>query len=57
MISGNLDTPEGGFDALLQVIVCQEVGHTLLAFYLFLYCFLIDSRMETKCSTYYCVSY
>ena len=24
-ISGNLDEPEGGFDALAQVIVCQEV--------------------------------
>ncbi|XP_065897542.1 integrin beta-1-like [Dysidea avara] len=25
IISGNLDSPEGGFDALLQTIVCQDI--------------------------------
>lgn len=25
-ISGNLDSPEGGFDALMQVMVCDEIG-------------------------------
>lgn len=26
-MSGNLDTPEGGFDALMQAIVChKEIG-------------------------------
>ena len=25
IISGNLDSPEGGLDAMLQVIVCQNV--------------------------------
>ena len=24
LVSGNLDTPEGGFDALLQVAVCED---------------------------------
>lgn len=28
-ISGNLDSPEGGFDAIMQVAVC-EVGRVLL---------------------------
>lgn len=23
-VSGNLDAPEGGFDAIMQAIVCQE---------------------------------
>ncbi|NWS65372.1 ITB7 protein, partial [Chunga burmeisteri] len=23
-VSGNLDTPEGGFDAIMQVALCQE---------------------------------
>ena len=25
VISGNLDAPEGGFDALMQVAVCEKV--------------------------------
>ena len=25
-ISGNLDVPEGGFDALMQVAVCEDVS-------------------------------
>ncbi|XP_064614126.1 integrin beta-1-like [Liolophura sinensis] len=25
-ISGNLDSPEGGFDAMIQAIVCKEIG-------------------------------
>ncbi|XP_076866005.1 integrin beta-8 isoform X2 [Brachyhypopomus gauderio] len=25
-ISGNMDTPEGGFDAMLQAAVCQDIG-------------------------------
>jgi len=29
MISGNLDEPEGGFDALMQAIVCNKVGKYL----------------------------
>ena len=28
IISGNLDSPEGGLDALMQVIVCQDVRKT-----------------------------
>ena len=26
MISGNLDAPEGGFDALMQVAACEKVS-------------------------------
>lgn len=26
MISGNIDAPEGGFDALMQVMVCPHIG-------------------------------
>ena len=25
-VSGNLDAPEGGFDAIMQAIVCQKIG-------------------------------
>ena len=27
IISGNLDSPEGGIDGLLQAVVCQDVSH------------------------------
>ena len=26
IISGNLDSPEGGLDGLLQTVVCQDVS-------------------------------
>lgn len=29
-ISGNIDTPEGGFDAMLQAAVCEVSSFTLL---------------------------
>ena len=32
IISGNLDSPEGGFDAMLQVIVCQNVRSVIISF-------------------------
>lgn len=25
-VSGNLDAPEGGFDAIMQAIVCGQIG-------------------------------
>lgn len=31
-ISGNIDTPEGGFDAMLQAAVCEVRSFTLLSF-------------------------
>lgn len=30
-ISGNIDTPEGGFDAMLQAAVCEVRSFTLLS--------------------------
>jgi len=41
-VSGNLDSPEGGFDALLQTIVCQDVSLLDFVFY----DVLIDHRVE-----------
>lgn len=26
-VSGNLDAPEGGFDAIMQAIVCDQIGN------------------------------
>lgn len=26
ILSGNLDTPEGGFDGIMQAIVCEQIG-------------------------------
>jgi len=34
MISGNLDSPEGGFDAMLQVITCQNVRYIIFLYLL-----------------------
>lgn len=32
VISGNLDEPEGGFDALMQVAVCEKVSPMQLVY-------------------------
>lgn len=36
-ISGNLDAPEGGFDALMQVMVCPIIGWRPQATHLIVY--------------------
>ena len=45
MISGNLDSPEGGFDGLLQAIVCQDVRVPVFKLSLDNLC-IPDYRME-----------
>ena len=32
-ISGNIDSPEGGFDALMQIAVCQVGGNSFVNFF------------------------
>ena len=57
-ISGNLDSPEGGFDAMLQVIVCQNVRSITFHSIYCLICKLVsDNRMEEKCTAHPCISY
>jgi hypothetical protein len=31
-VSGNLDAPEGGFDAIMQAIVCDQIGKKTINF-------------------------
>ena len=52
-ISGNLDSPEGGMEALLQAVVCQDVGHFLMCTNVFLLFrphtfYATDHWLETK---------
>ena len=48
IISGNLDEPEGGMDALMQVAACEKVIILFCTFLDYLTCFLCyDFRLSS----------
>lgn len=48
-ISGNLDSPEGGFDAIMQVAVCEV---SVLLFKLVFLVFFLHFSVPSKCIEY-----